>query len=79
LPDETRRTFEEPDGRHPVRDTAPARLVAAGGASAVTLTHGRTRKRWAQRVALILYVIAGLIFFVAWAIMLALLILIVTN
>jgi uncharacterized protein YoxC len=43
----------------------------------VTLTHGRTRRRWAQRVALILYVIAGLIFFVAWAIMLALLILLV--
>jgi hypothetical protein len=43
------------------------------------LAHGRTRRRWAQRVALILYVVAGLIFFVAWAIMLALLILIVTN
>jgi hypothetical protein len=45
----------------------------------VTLTHGRTRRRWLERVALILYVVAGLIFFVAWAVMLAYLILIVTN
>jgi hypothetical protein len=45
----------------------------------VTLSHGRTRKRWAERVALILYVVAGLVFFVAWVVMLALLILIVTN
>lgn len=45
----------------------------------MTLTHGRTRRRWAQRAALILYVVAGLIFFAAWTVMLALLILIVTN
>jgi ABC-type transporter Mla subunit MlaD len=43
------------------------------------LTHGRTRKRYAQRVALVVVVIAGAILFVAWAIGLALLILIVTN
>jgi hypothetical protein len=48
-------------------------------AAGVPLTHGRTRRRWAERVALILYVVAGLIFFVAWVIMLAYLILIVTN
>jgi hypothetical protein len=42
------------------------------------LTHGRTRRRWAERVALILYVVAGLIFFVAWTVMLALLIQILT-
>jgi hypothetical protein len=45
----------------------------------VTLTHGRTRKRYAQRAALILFVIVGSICFFAWAIGLALLILIVTN
>jgi hypothetical protein len=43
------------------------------------LTHGRKRRRrWAERVALILYVIAGIIFFVAWAVMLTLLIQILT-
>jgi hypothetical protein len=43
------------------------------------LSHGRTRRRWAQRAALILYVVAGLIFFVAWSVMLAMLILILTD
>jgi hypothetical protein len=45
----------------------------------MTLSHGRTRRRWAQRVALILYVVAALIFFAAWTIMLAMLILILTD
>jgi hypothetical protein len=43
-----------------------------------TLTHGRTRKRWAERAVIVLLVIAGAIFFVAWAIGLALLILLLT-
>jgi hypothetical protein len=45
----------------------------------VALTHGRTRKRYAQRAALIVFVAAGLILFFAWVIGLALLIMIVTN
>jgi hypothetical protein len=42
------------------------------------LTHGRTRKRWLERAVVVLLVIAGAIFFVAWAIGLALLILLLT-
>jgi hypothetical protein len=45
----------------------------------VTLTHGRTRRRWAQNVVLVLFVILGSVVFVAWAIGLALLIWFVTN
>jgi ABC-type transporter Mla subunit MlaD len=44
----------------------------------MALTHGRTRKRWAERAVIVLLVIAGAIFFVAWAIGLALLILLLT-
>jgi hypothetical protein len=43
------------------------------------LTHGRTRRRWAQNVVLVLFVILGSVVFVAWAIGLAVLILLVTN
>jgi ABC-type transporter Mla subunit MlaD len=42
------------------------------------LTHGRTRKRWAERAVIVLFVIAGAVFFVAWAIGFALLILLLT-
>jgi hypothetical protein len=45
----------------------------------VTLTHGRTRRRWMQNVVLVLFVILGSVVFVAWAIGLAVLILLVTN
>jgi ABC-type transporter Mla subunit MlaD len=42
------------------------------------LTHGRTRKRWLERAVIVLLVIAGAVFFVAWAIGLALLIMLLT-
>jgi hypothetical protein len=42
------------------------------------LTHGRTRKRWLERAVIVLLVTAGAIFFVAWAIGLALLIMLLT-
>jgi uncharacterized membrane protein len=45
----------------------------------VTLSHGRTRKRYAERAALIVIVAATALLFFAWALGLALLILIVTN
>jgi hypothetical protein len=45
----------------------------------MTLTHGRTRRRWAQNAVLVLFVILASIVFGAWAFGLALLIWFVTN
>jgi hypothetical protein len=45
----------------------------------VTLTHGRTQKRYLERAVIVLLVIAGATIFVAWAIGLAYLILLLTN
>jgi hypothetical protein len=65
--------------RHaPIDSRDRSALQRHADATGMTLQYGRERKRWAQRVALILYVVAGLIFFVAWAIMLAYLILLLT-
>jgi hypothetical protein len=59
----------------PRLSNVPLRL---DGGHDLTLTHGRTRKRWLKRAVVVLLVIAGAIFFVAWAIGLALLILLLT-
>jgi hypothetical protein len=62
----------------PVRVLARVRGLVACLGEAVTLTHGRTRKRHGEAVALILFIVIGALAFWALAIALAVLIINVT-
>jgi hypothetical protein len=62
----------------PVRFLARVRGLVARVGAPVTLTHGRTRKRYAESVALIVFIIACGVAFWALAIALAVLIIEVT-
>jgi hypothetical protein len=48
-------------------------------ARALGMTHGRKRKRWAQQIGLAMLISGYALFFVAWTIGLAYLILLLTN